>query len=89
MIKVLTAVKDEVSNLFMEVQEAPTTATAIRNFSLICQNENYKVIQKNPKDFNLYLIGNYDTENGKIIGRDKPEVIAEATEFIEDKKEDK
>lgn len=86
MVQVLTGIKDEAANLFMGIEQHPTTAVAIRSFANVVQNEKAIIVKKNPKDFKLYFLGNFDTETGKIIGREKPEIIANAEEFITEEK---
>lgn len=75
---VLVAVKDEAGKCFMEIQEHVSTEVAIRNFKAFCKNQ---VVKDNPEDFNLYQIGTYDRETGKITG-EKPTKIALAMEYI-------
>lgn len=86
MVQVLTGIKDEAAKLFMGIEQHPTTAVAIRSFANVVQNEKAIIIKKNPKDFKLYFLGNLDTETGIITGRQNPEIIATAEEFISEDK---
>lgn len=87
MFQVLTGVKDEAAKEVLEMIPSNTLDVAIRRFAQQVQEN--KFINKNAKDFNLYWLGEWNTETGKITPRE-PEIIATAKEFtIEEKKEDK
>ena len=88
MIQVLTAVKDEKAGTFGEIKACPTCQVAIRGFANAVQEN--KFIMKNAEDFNLYFVGQWDNETGKLAIAE-PNIIAKATEFTieETKKENK
>lgn len=86
-IEVITAVKDEAANSFMELRTTATCAVAIRSFAEFVQAN--KFIMKNAKDFNLYFLGNWNKTTGELVIH-TPSTIAQASEFtIENKGEQK
>lgn len=59
----LYSVKDEL-NGFMAPMVFPNSATAIRAFKL--DAENNPLIKANPNDYNIYYIGELETDTGEI-----------------------
>lgn len=47
---------------------------AIRTFSNMCKDPEHQY-NKNPEDFTLYYLGEYDDENGNIEMMDRPEAL--------------
>jgi hypothetical protein len=60
MKKVMVCVKDTVSEIFHDIRCEVNTASAIRSFSASLQDSPHK------DDYQLYLVGEQDQNNGKI-----------------------
>lgn len=84
----LIAVKDEAGNAFINLETVPTVAVGIRNFAGLCKSKSAfgETVKNNPKDFNLYLMGEYENETGKLEQKNAPQIIAKAEEFIKEEK---
>jgi hypothetical protein len=63
MIVSLFSVKDKVSDTFGKILEQNNNAEAMRSFSDIVKNPE-SVISKHPQDYDLYLVGTFDTSSG-------------------------
>lgn len=66
------AIRDELTT-FMSPMLDSSNDSAIRNFRLAIDSN--VMMEKNPTDFCLYKLGDYDNETGKIIPLDVPEFI--------------
>ena len=86
----VVAVKDLQSDGYGPIYTERNPAIAIRNFSDLCQNKEHP-FNKHPKDYALFLIGEYNPETGIIKpyiyekdGKklDEAKVIASAEEFV-------
>ena len=62
----IVAVKDELSETYMEPRFFGKKAEAERMFSY--QINNIDLWKENPSDFSLYSLGTFDQETGTIIG---------------------
>jgi hypothetical protein len=60
MKKVMVCVKDTVSEIFHDIRCEVNTASAIRSFSASLQDTPHK------DDYQLYLVGEQDQNNGEI-----------------------
>lgn len=62
--------------------------TAIRNFETQVKNAGLNpTLFFNRKDFSLYKLGEYDTSNGHYDLKEVPEIIMEAADVKDDRKE--
>lgn len=80
MIKKLYAVYDEKAQTTQPVYEQANDLVAIRDFSMLCQNEKVDMIRKFPEDYALLCLGELDTDTGKIIPNVRQ--IAKASEYV-------
>lgn len=64
-MKVLVALYDRVTEAFAPIMTCHTRGEAIRSFRQECQNRE-SPINKNPTDYELYVLGSYDETTGKI-----------------------
>jgi len=62
MQKVIISVKDTVAEIFNDPRVEINAASAIRAFTNSIQDN------KNKDDFTLYIIGEFDTQNGEVKG---------------------
>lgn len=56
---------------------------AIRQFTMAIQNDPNSLYKKFPADFVLVKIGEFDPSTGAIIPLDRPEIVCQATDLIE------
>lgn len=80
MIKKIYAVYDRQAKSTQPIYEQTNDLVAIRDFSMLCQNEKVDMIRKFPDDYCLMCLGQIDTDTGAIIS--EPKVIAEAKEYV-------
>lgn len=64
-MKVLVALYDRVTEAYAPIMTCHTRGEAIRSFRQECQNKD-SPISRNPTDYELYVLGNYDETTGKI-----------------------
>lgn len=83
MLNYLCAVRDRQLNAFMRPFAAQSLGQAIRSFRDIT-NDPQSDIHKHPEDYELYHVGTFDDDNGKLsqVG-DLPKQIAIATNLVE------
>lgn len=62
---IIFTTKDELTG-FSGIAMAKNEAEAMRQFSIMA-NDKETIIGQHPKDFSLYKLGNYDTDNGIIV----------------------
>lgn len=78
---ILVAILDKKALCFYNLYAERNEETAIRNFSLQCQNPEGN-LHKFPEDYQLCKLANYDENQGKIIPEKVPTVLATAQSFI-------
>lgn len=72
----ILSVKDTKSDIYGQPMFFPTVGMAIRSFQdALADNQN--AISKHPDDYNLYTIGQWDDNIGKITALDTPVLAAE------------
>lgn len=79
----LYAIKDSKAGYFADIFQLPNNAIALRKFSEVCTEEKSD-LHKYPEDFALYIVGNYDSETGKVTGCE-PIMIDQATNYANNK----
>lgn len=76
MIYTIFAVKDRSVDAYQPTQCARSEMEAIRSFGDAIQNPASHVMHKHPDDFDLYQVGTFDDNTGKITPTD-PRKIAD------------
>lgn len=83
----MCAIKDELSG-FAPPITAASEEIATRYFRTQCSQSS--LIQSSPKDFSIWVIGEYDTKTGEVTGYEKSQIrLLERAEGHEKEKEDK
>lgn len=80
MIKKIFTVFDKKAKSTQPIYEATTDLVAIRDFSMLCQNDKVEMIRKFPDDYCLMCLGELDTDTGAITPNVR--IIAEAKEYV-------
>jgi len=70
MKKVIISVKDTVAEVFNDPRVEINTASAIRSFTNTVQES------KNKDDFVMYILGEFDTQNGQITTSDPTKIYS-------------
>lgn len=65
-MKVLCALYDRVTEAYAPIMTTHTRGEAIRSFRTECQNQE-SPINRNPTDYELHALGNYNEVTGEII----------------------
>ena len=78
MKKIMYAIKDTKAG-FLSPMIDSNDMTAARNFEYACKNND--VMAFCPSDFELYRLGEFDDESGKMIALDAPEFICNGIKF--------
>lgn len=73
MIFPIYAIRDELTTWLTPMVDT-NDQSAIRNFRLALSSPR-SIMEKNPTDFCLYRIGEYDNETGKIKSLEVPEFV--------------
>ena len=81
MIKVFT-VRDAKADAYLAPFFMKTKGLAIRGFETTV-NDQKTEFNKYPEDYDLYQIGEYDEQSGKILSADTPEHICKAVDLKE------
>lgn len=78
---ILVAIHDKTNEDFGPVYMAKNPAAAVRDFSEACQkNEKWK---NYPQDFSICILGEYETDTGKIKPSQEIKILATAEMFVE------
>lgn len=84
MNRMMFSVLDRASGVFGAPVVVPATAVMFR----MIQDEYRRgdnMLKNHPKDFGVYLIGEFDDESGVASGFDKPTLVFEVASFVEEK----
>lgn len=81
MIQVVCAVRDRVSGEFAQPIFELNEDTAKRSFAIAVKSGN-SLLSSAPEDFELHLIGSYDTSSGIILGC-QDEILCRGTDYAE------
>lgn len=79
----VVTVYDRASEAFNMPQFVPTAAAAIRGFAAEVNNEQNRMLNEHPEDFDLYRLGTFDQSTGLIEVDNAPSVIARAQDLVE------
>lgn len=77
----LFAIYDSKIPVYEELHVMRSNGEAIRTFEYTCRQKGNKM-NEFPKDYSLFLIGEWDRSNGQLVKYDAPIHISNATEFI-------
>ena len=72
-------------NGFMHPSLELSEESARRNFSLAVSNENNGIMNFSPGDFDLYELGNFDSESGCLDVLDVPRFVVNGSEVKREK----
>lgn len=75
------SIRDIKTDSFMTPFFQTHKPAAMRMFADLCVDKS-SMIGKHPEDFSLYQVGAYDSQTGLLIPADKPDYLAQATDFI-------
>lgn len=86
MFKVFS-VYDHKSEQYNTPQFIRTKGEAIRGFQAQCQREEpSNLLRSNPEDFTMYMLGEYNPEDGTLVGIE-PQVVISAKDFFSELKQ--
>jgi len=81
-IQKIYSIYDVKVGLYMQPFPAHTHGMALRMFSDHVNDPN-TITHKHPADFALFHLADFDESEGRYQNRDKPEHLAQATDFLE------
>lgn len=81
----LYAIHDQAVKEFIGPEVCKTHAEAERKFRMNVNKEENGFLYANPENFNLYHIGDYDTEKGQLLPLNEPQHIMSAVQCKETK----
>lgn len=81
MLLKIYSIRDAKTQFFSAPFYNHTHGEAERNFKTAC-NDQQSNLSKFPEDYDLYHIGEYDDNTGKITPRDTPEHIIKAVQLV-------
>lgn len=76
---ILVSVLDRISGIYSAPVALINKGSAIRWFTQSMKSQDQKF---DPKDFDLYELGSFDSESGKIVGKD-PVFILHGSEVVD------
>ncbi len=82
MIMKIYSIRDNKAGVFNNPIFSPNDEHAKREFEMMYSNAKDGIFVRYPEDFDLYSIGEYNTDTGKIEGIDKVVNIAKGKAFI-------
>lgn len=69
-MKLLFSIRDNATETYTQVMFMTARGEAMRMFKNACQDEN-SMLNKNPEDFDLYLIGTWDEQTGEFTNNNE------------------
>lgn len=81
MLKIYS-IRDAKAEVFNTPFFQKTHGEAERNFRTIC-NDDKSTVNKYPDDYDLYYLGDYDDNSGKLSPLDTPQHIIKAIQCVE------
>lgn len=82
MKKIICAVRDITANVYANPFASHNPNTALRDFAHACKDSS-SALFKNPEDYQLYKIADYDDDSGEMVGH-PPLLLANATQFAQE-----
>lgn len=82
MIQKMFCIYDAKAETFNVPFYAPTHGEAERSFRQACNDER-TMMNKFPSDFDLYFLGDYDTQHGKFVLHDTPQHVIKAIQCVQ------
>lgn len=79
MKKVICSVRDSAADVYASPFTSQNINTAMRDFAHACRDQQSQ-LSKNPEDFALYLLGEFEDDTGILIPV-APKLVANATQF--------
>jgi hypothetical protein len=76
MEKPVVVLFDNVAQAYKDPFYPPTTGVALREFQDAVNDPNNGQLYKHPQDFDLYVIGSWDEQSGKMTVNEVPEKLA-------------
>lgn len=83
MLHRLYSIRDSKGEIYHTPHPAPTDKAAVRNFGLVV-NDPKTHPGMFPEDFDLYYIGEYDDQTGKIAALDTPHHVIKGVHLKSD-----
>lgn len=83
MTKLMCAVYDTVSKVYAPPFYVSTKGEAVRSFSNAVNDKSMGDLNKHPKDFLLFLLGQWDDNSGLLTAVQPPERIGLGSDFVE------
>jgi len=80
MIHKMYSIRDQKSEVFNKPWYAVTHGEAERSFAAAV-NDKQTTLSAHPEDFDLYWIGEYDDNSGKIMPLDTPQHVVKAIQL--------
>lgn len=77
----LVSVKDRAIEAFQPIACVRAQGEAIRSFQDAISNPQNKQLHQHPDDFDLYIVGEYDDQDGTINAYAKPEKLADGKQL--------
>lgn len=59
---------------------------AKRNFDMLVMDENATLLSTHPQDFELYCVGEFDSDTGKVTSFDQIRLICKGDSYVKAKK---
>lgn len=75
MLKHLFSIYDEKTEVYSYPFQSDSKAAAVRQFRMMINNEKYEMLNKNPEDFSLWYLGEFNDSTGKFSHDKEPAVL--------------
>lgn len=79
----LFSVLDKLAGVYGLPFCAKNQALAVRDFAHACR-DSQSGLHRNPSDYSLWLVGEFDDQTGQVLGQSKLTFVADATQFVEE-----
>lgn len=87
-MKPILVVKDRALDMYGTPMTNETTAQAVRGFTDEAnRNDGQSAIAAHPDDYDLYLVGHYEPQTGRLLPLSAPELVVRAKDLIRPKGE--
>lgn len=77
----LYAIKDDVAGTFFPPFTSQNNGTAKRSFGQMVTDER-SGLSRNPADYRLFLLGDFDPDDGQLASVNTLELVAQGSEFL-------